>query len=124
MAKMIKIIVVLSVVSLLAVSVYAYFNDNYAKEDVYRPMCFYNNNLLWEEEMTGIDVSGLEYIGKINSCVGARRKPEKDFECNYENWLDAELYKDENSDFYIKFLNGRTYKLRAAGDSRIAPANK
>lgn len=117
MAKMIKTIVVLSVVSLLAVSVYVYFNGNYVKEDVYRPMCFYNNNLLWEDEAVEIDVSGLECIGTINSCVGARRKPEKNFECNYENWLDAELYKDENNVFHIKFLNGKTYKLRAAGDS-------
>ena len=101
---------------ILAVAVFV-SSCNGTKEDVYRPMCYFNNSLMWEEKIAEIDLNNFEYIGTICSCVGADKKPEKNFECNYESWLGAEIYRDENNSFYIKFLNEATYKLRAAGDS-------
>lgn len=112
MAKLIKTIIILSVVSLIAVSVYVYFNGNYAKEDVYRPMCFYDNSLMWEEGKAETDFNDSEYLGTINFCVGATQKPAKDFECNYESWLGAQLYKDKNDIYYLKLLNGNTVELK------------
>lgn len=127
MAKTSKITVIFSVIALLAVLVYVFYNADNGNKSAYRPMCYYDNCLMWEEEAAEIDLKDSEYIGTIDSCVGPMRKPENDFECNYESWLGAGLYKDENNNFYIKFLNGKTYKLKASradgGITRIVPFN-
>lgn len=127
MAKARKITVISAAIIMISVLAYVCYNAGNGNENVYRPMCFYDNSLMWEEESAEIDVTRYKYIGKINSCVGADRKPENDFECNYESWLGAELYKDENNGFYIKFLNGGAFKLRASltdGEiTRVVPFN-
>lgn len=104
-----KIIIFFAII--LAVSVFV-SSCKGTKEDIYRPMCYYNNSLLWEEETVQTDTENFEYIGEINSCVGADEKPAKDFECNYEGWLGAKLYKDENNEFYIKFISGKVFRLK------------
>ena len=114
MPKAMKTAVVLSVLALFAVSVYTYYDACHAEEPVYRPMCFYDNTLFYDEGITA-ETGKLEYMGKINSCAGSHKRPKKNFECNYEAWLGAELYKDENNAFYIKLLNGRFLKLKASG---------
>ncbi len=102
-------IIILSAI-ILASSVFM-SSCNSTNDVVYRPMCYYDNSLMWEDEAVQTDSDSLKYIGEISSCVGAGKKPEKDFECNYEGWLGAKLYKDENNIFYIKLLNGSVFRL-------------
>lgn len=103
-----KIIIISAII--LAISVFM-SSCNSTNDVVYRPMCYYNNSLMWEDEAVQTDSDSLECIGEISSCVGEDKKPEKDFECNYEGWLGAKIYKDENNIFYIKLLNGSVFRL-------------
>lgn len=103
-----KIIIFFAII--LVISVFM-SSCNSTNDVMYRPMCFYNNSLMWEDEAVQTDTDRLKYIGEISSCVGADKKPEKDFECNFEGWLGAKIYKDENNIFYIKLLNGSVFIL-------------
>ena len=117
MAKLIRIFIIPTVIILISVSLYAYYSAENTENFSYRPMCFYDNGLMWEERAAETDLNNYEYIGTINLCVGATQKPSNDFECNYESWLGAQLYKDKNDIYYLKFLNGNTVELKRSRTS-------
>lgn len=81
----------------------------------YRPMICYNNTLFWDEKIVDVGTDGLEYIGTVNSCVSDGEKPDSDFECNSEGFLNAKLYRDGNGAYYLQCKNGNLFLLGMAG---------
>lgn len=81
----------------------------------YRPMICYNNTSFWDEKIVDVSVDGLEYIGTINSSVPDGEKPDSDFECNTEVFLEAKLYRDGNDVYYLLCTNGNLLLLDTAG---------
>lgn len=82
---------------------------------VFRPMIFYNNTLFWDEKVVDGSTDGLEYIGTVNSSVPNGEKPENDFECNSEDFLNAKLYCDGNGVYYLLCTNGNLLLLEGNG---------
>lgn len=92
----------------------------YESPPAYRPMVFYDGKLFWDESVVETQPDTMNYIGKINSVVPDGEKPNNDFECNSEVFMNAKLYRDINGNYYLRCKNGNLLLLETSGVGRDA----
>lgn len=110
---MAKKLIIFAVAVVIAVSACCFYSL-YAPEKIhYRPMCCISDRLFINEfKNNEVNTEEMEFLLKINSCVGTGNVPKNNGECNYPDMLGAEIYTDGNN-YYMKYPNGNTVNLRA-----------
>ncbi len=105
------IIIILSVLIATGVASGVLFSRYRESPPVYRPMIFCDGTLFWDEKIVDADIGIFEYIGKVNSRVSVSEKPDSEFECNCEGFMNAEIYRDSGGDYYAYCTNGNLLLL-------------
>ncbi len=110
---MAKKLIIFAAVAVVAVSACCLYSLYEPKEVHYRPMCYFSDRLYISEfQNNEANTDGMEFLLKINYCVGISNAPKNNGECNYPNMLGAEIYTDGNN-YYMKYKNGNIVDLRA-----------
>lgn len=105
------IIIILFVFLVSAIVSGVLYSLYYEAPPAYRPMIFYDGNLLWDEKIADIDIEKLEYVGTVNSRVSESEKPDSELECNAEVFMNGELYRDDDGNYYVYCSNGNLLLL-------------
>lgn len=109
--KYVKLIIIILVAVVVCGSSFVWYSLYHESPPAYRPMVFYDGRLFWTEKIIDTDIENLQYIGTVNSCVPESQKPDSEFECNTETFMNAELFYDGNGNYYIRCTNQKLLLL-------------
>lgn len=115
--KVLKFAVFLSVASVIGILLWNIHQICFVPKTCYRPMIYYNNTLFWDEKKVDVNTDGLEFIGTVKSAVPNGEKPDSDFECNSENFMNAKLYRSTSGNYYALCTNGNLLLLKGSVQS-------
>lgn len=126
-SKKAKIAFILTVAIIIGFIGFNIYQIHFVPKVCYRPMIYYNNTLFWDVNVVARknDDTGLriEYIGTVDSLVPETEKPDSEFECNSREFMNARLYRDENSAYYLRCTNGNLLLLKNSNGTDI-PVSK
>lgn len=111
---MAKKLIIFSVAAVIIAVAASCLYSLYAPESVhYRPMCYFSDRLFVPEyQIYGAETDKMEFLLRIDVCVGISNSPKNNGECNYPYMLGAEIYTDKNNNYYMKYKNGNIVDLR------------